>query len=124
MAEDLKNIRLSKHASEIANSIKETGLFDDAKSVAKYAFAYAIKYYPDELTPEAIESYESVYDSLGNNYNVGSIDDDSFISDLLSVMYPQNNTPYRYARIIMCFGLNKIGDLYEAGKLFPINKNL
>lgn len=122
MAEDLKNIRLSTHATEIANTIKETGLFDDAISVAKFAFAYALKYSFNDLTSEKIESLESVYDSLGNNYNIGTIDEDGFISDLLNSLYPQVQTPYRYARIIMCFGLNKLGDLYDTGRLFPLNK--
>lgn len=122
MAEDLKNIRLSIHASDIAEIIQETGAFEDRISVAKFALGYALKYFADELTQENIEKLDEIYDASGSNYNIGSIDEDNFLSNLMSVLYPDSNTPYRYVRVIMCFGLNKLGDLYESGRLFPISE--
>lgn len=125
MAEDITNLRLSKHASDIANQLKETGTFDDALSSAKFGMAYAIKYYRDELaTTDELDHLDNVYDATGNNYNVGSVDPDNYISQLFEILYPSSTTPYRCARVLMCFGLNKLGDLLEEGRLFPISKNM
>lgn len=121
MAEDMTNIALSAHASEIANSMKIAGYFEDALSAAKFGMAYAIKYYFDEVDCEA---FEKVYDSSGNNYNVGSVDSDKYIAKLLTALYPNLTTPYRYARVLMCYGLNKIGDIIEEGRLFPLSEHM
>ncbi len=121
MAEDITNIALSAHASEVANLMKDAGYFDDALSAAKFGMAYAIKYYFDEIDCEALEK---IYDSNGNNYNVGSVDLDKYISKLLAVLYPGLTTPYRYSRVLMCYGLNKIGDIIEEGRLFPLSEHM
>lgn len=121
MAEDITNIALSAHASEVANLMKDAGYFEDALSAAKFGMAYAIKYYFDEIDCEALEK---IYDSNGNNYNVGSVDLDKYISKLLAVLYPGLTTPYRYSRVLMCYGLNKIGDIIEEGRLFPLSEHM
>lgn len=121
MAEGITNIALSVHASEVAESMKESGYFGDSLTAAKFGMAYAIKYYFDEIDCEALEK---VYDSKGINYNIGSIDPDNYISTLLTALYPEVTTPYRYARVLMCYGLNKIGDIIEEGRLFPISEHM
>lgn len=121
MAEDITNIALSAHASEVASLMKDAGYFEDALSAAKFGMAYAIKYYFDEIDCEALEK---IYDSNGNNYNVGSVDLDKYISKLLAVLYPGLTTPYRYSRVLMCYGLNKIGDIIEEGRLFPLSEHM
>lgn len=118
MADDLKNVRLSGHATEIADRICESGLFEDRISVSKFALAYAIKNHFSEIDPEILDS---TYDSEGSNYNIGSIDEDKFLSQLIVSLYPGTTTPYRYARAIMIFGLEKLGVLLDAGQLYPIN---
>ncbi len=120
MAEDIKNLRLSLHASDIANEIKDICCFEDAVTVAKFAFAYAVKNYPEELTESNFEKWDNVYDAAGNNYNIGTIDGDKFLYKLIKQLYPDTTTPYRYIRVIMCFGLNKLGDLKDTGSLQPI----
>ena len=118
MADDLKNVRLSRHATEIADKIFDSDLFEDRISVSKFALAYAIKNHFSEIDPEALDA---VYDSEGSNYNIGSIDDDKFLSQLISSLYPDTKTPYRYVRALMIFGLEKLGELMDAGQLFPIS---
>lgn len=118
MAEDLKNVRLSAKSSDIAEKILESGLFDDKISVCKFALAYAISKHFSEVDPEFLDS---VYDSNGSNYNVGSIDDDKFISQVVTSIYPTTTAPYRYARVLMIFGLEKMGELLDAGQLYPLN---
>lgn len=119
MTEDLKNVRLSAHSSEIAERILDSGLFEDKIGVCKFALAYAISKHFSEIEPEKLDSQ---YDATGSNYNVGSIDDDSFISQLVTSIYPDTNTPYRYARVLMIFGLEKLGELMDAGQLYPLNQ--
>ena len=123
--DDLTNLALSKRATDIANQMKDSGEFADALSSAKFAMAYVIKYYRDEIdTAEKVEQLDSKYDSFGSNYNVGSIDPDHYIAKLFEVLYPGCSTPYRYARAIMCLGLSKLGDLAEDNHLFPIGKTM
>lgn len=117
MVEDVTNIQLSQHASDVANQLKESGAFDSALSAALFGMAYAIKYYRNEIDPENLLN---TYDSTGNNYNVGSVDGDNIIVPLINALYPNCSTPYRYARVFMCYGLNKLGDLLNDGRLFPL----
>ncbi len=118
MADDLKNVRLSARTSAIVEKINESGLFEDRISICKFAFAYAIKNHFEEMDPERLDG---VYDSGGLNYNIGSIDDDKFLSQLIVSLYPSTTTPYRYVRAIMIFGLEKLGELLESGQLYPIS---
>lgn len=118
MAEDIINLRLSGKASEIAAQIEESQFFDDKISIAKFAMAYAIKYYFDEIDPIEIDASR---DSSGFNYNVGSIDGDKFISKLIESLYPDTKTPYKITRALMIFGLEKLGVLLDNGQLYPLS---
>lgn len=125
MAENITNIVLSRHASDIANHMKESGNFPDALVAAKFGMAYAIKYYWNEIgAAEELRRLDSIYDTQGNHYNIGSIDPDKYISQIMEALYPESDTPYKFARVLMCYGLNQLGDLLEDGKLFPINQNM
>lgn len=119
MAEDLKNVRLSQKATDIADTIMESGFFDDKISIAKFALAYAVKYHRDDIDPEALDS---VYEANGSNYNIGSIDEDKFLSGLIQAIYPGTTTPYRYIRVLMIYGLERLGELLDQGRLYPINQ--
>ena len=118
MAEDIINLRLSGKASEIAAQIEESQFFDDKISIAKFAMAYAIKNYFDEIDPIAIDASR---DSSGLNYNVGYIDGDKFISKLIESLYPDTKTPYKITRALMIFGLEKLGVLLDNGQLYPLS---
>lgn len=103
---DLVNLRLSKEANDIAERLVSTGKFENVITAAKFALAYALKNHYDEFAPE---SYV-VSDSGGNNYNIGTVDKDGTLSALLRAIYPDTTTPYIYARALMIFGLQKIGE--------------
>lgn len=118
MAEDIINLRLSAKASDIASQIEESKFFDDKISIAKFAMAYAIKNYFDEVDPYEIDSTR---DATGLNYNVGSIDGDKFISKLIESLYPETKTPYKITRALMIFGLEKLGELLDNGQLYPLS---
>jgi len=108
---DITTIRLSKKADAVATSLVETGKFENTMSAAKFALSYAIKNYYDTFDPA---SYK-VTDSEGFNYNVnvGSIDKDNQLSQLLRALYPGVETPYIYAKALMEYGLIKIGELID-----------
>ena len=106
---DLTNIRLSKEANDIAEELVNTGKFENVMSAAKFALAYALKNHFDDFDPGS----NQVADSGGNNYNVGSVDKDNHISQLLRALYPGVETPYVYARALMVYGLLKIGEVIE-----------
>ena len=122
---DLQNMRISQHASSVAQQMVEYGCFPDALSAGKFAMAYAIKFYFDEIdTPEKIAALDSLYHADGNNYNVGSVDKDGFIVKLFQLLYPDCDTPFKYVRVVMCYGLLKMEDLIDSGDLVPLSKNM
>lgn len=106
---DIVNLRLSKEANDIAERLVATGKFENVITAAKFALAYALKNHFDEFNPETY----SVADSSGNNYNIGSVDNDGTLSALLRAIYPTTVTPYIYARALMVFGLLKLGERIE-----------
>ena len=106
---DLVNIRLSKKANDVAESLVATGKFENVITAAKFALAYALKNHFEGFDP----SEYSVADSGGNNYNIGTVDKDGQLSQLLKAIYPESDTPYLYARSLMVYGLLKIGELIE-----------
>ena len=121
MANDLTTIQLSGRASEVADSIYQKGYFDDRAAIAKLGFAYAISRYYKKFD---LEEYDKNLDMKGSNYNVGSLDGDKSIFYIISILYPETEAPYRYARAIMCYGLEKLGELNDRGELYPIYEML
>ena len=84
MAENMTNLVLSKQASNVANEMKESGIFPDALVAAKFGMAYAIKYYWDEIgNSDELRRLDNVYDAQGNHYNIGSVDPDKYISQIM-----------------------------------------
>ncbi|MCQ2011372.1 hypothetical protein NOM01_15435 [Sporolactobacillus sp. STSJ-5] len=123
MAESIKTIVLSGQAQAVAKQMNDSGTFPDSLSAAKFGMAYAIKYYWDAVnTSDKLNHLNGVYDSKGSTYNIGSLDPDNYVLQLMEALYPDSDTPYTFTRVLICFGLNKLGDLLEEGRLFPINK--
>ena len=89
---DLTNIRLSVKASDIAKDIVEHFSFRDSMTFFQFAMAYALKNHLDEID---FDKLDAEYDSLGTNYNVGSIKKASLITTALKHIIPNCETPYR-----------------------------
>ncbi len=116
---------LSKHATNVAEQMRDSGTFPDALAAAKFGMAYAIKYYWLQIkSSNELNHLDQIYDKGGTSYNIGSVDPDKCIAEIMAALYPDSNTPYTFTRVLMCYGLNQLGDLLEDGKLFPINKNM
>ncbi|MDY6300204.1 MAG: hypothetical protein SPL46_09495 [Selenomonadaceae bacterium] len=103
---DITNFRLSKEANEVATKLESTEKFDHITSIAKLAFAYAIRNYYGKINPGKIV----VSDSDGSNYNVGSFND---LEPYVRVLY-NTETPYIYIKALINFGLIEIGKIIDS----------
>lgn len=117
MSDDLVNLSLSRRASFVAEQLFSSGYFSDKISIVKFGLAYSINHYYGKFDPSTIDREA---DNDGLNYNVGSLDGDKSILELVRCLYPECIQPYRYARGIVCFGLDKLGVLFDRSELFPL----
>ena len=91
MPEDKINIGLSIEASKIADELEETDFFEDKLTIAKFALAYAIR--------NGLDSNLSDYkvgEGEGTKWNIGSVDNDQYLRDLIVSLYPEAEAPYRF----------------------------
>lgn len=112
---DLTNIRLSVSASDIGKEITEKYNFRDAMTFFQFAMAYALENHLNEID---FDKLDGEYDSLGSNYNVGSIKKSSLITSALNYIIPGCETPYRYIRVLMIYGTYKIKERLDKGESF------
>lgn len=110
---DLVNIRISSDADKIATSLKDRYHFSTNTAVYRFAMAYAMRDFKDELISK-YEQLDSWYPSDGTNLNVGTVDNSKFLlSQLIVGLVPNCITPYRFIRVAIIFGLYKIKELMD-----------
>lgn len=117
MAEDKVNIGLTTEANAIVDMIEEIGLFEDRLSVAKFALAYIIK---NEKEPDFSEY--RIGETSGTKWNIGSVDNDQSLREIVISLYPEVETPYRYIEILMNEGLLILGDIISKEGITKISK--
>lgn len=104
--EDYKNIRISLDADVIVETIQEKYCFPTKVSVMRFALAYALREFKNKID---FEMLDNVYDKNGTNLNTGTIDDQDLIfKTLILTLFPGCETPYKYARVAIIYGLIKI----------------
>lgn len=113
--EDLTNIRLSQKASDIAKELSGEYGFRDAFTFFQFAMSYALNNHLKEID---FDTLDSEYDTLGSNYNVGSIKKPGLILTAFKQIFPECTTPYRYVRVLMIYGTLKIKERLNAGEDF------
>ncbi len=114
---DRTNIRVTVEGNKVAEQLKETGCFEDELAIAKFALAYAIKNRFDEN----LDDFKLGADSL-NKWNIGSVDGDSYLRDLIKSLHPETETPYRYVEALINKGLQAIGAIIDSEGLSKISK--
>jgi len=117
MAEDKVNIGLSIEANKVADLLEESGFFEDRLTIAKFALAFAIK--------NGIDSELAEYklgEAGGTKWNIGSVDNDQYLRELIISLYPDVDTPYRYIEALMNKGLLMMGEVIKAEGLNKISK--
>lgn len=102
---DSVNIMFPASLNLIVDKIYSSGCFSDRMTVFKYGFSYAVKYHFNDFNPAEIDQNEN---SDGMNYNVGSFDNDKFLYNFIISAYPGCETPYKYLRGIIIFGMKKL----------------
>jgi hypothetical protein len=113
----MADIRLSIQATNVLESMYSKGYFEDRVAVAKLGFAYAINNYFGKFNPS---EYDRTSDSTGINWNIATLDSDQSIAETVRALYSESENPYKLARGIICYGLDKLGERNDRGELFPI----
>ena len=116
MGEDKVNIGLNLEANKIADLLEEADFFEDRLTIAKFALAYAIKNNYDQ----DLENIR-VGDSGGTKWNIGSVDNDQYLKNLIMSLYPDVATPYRQIELLMNIGLIKIGEVISREGLHNVS---
>ena len=106
--EDLQQIRFPMEVINIAERFKEEYGLTQNLPILKFAFAYAINQFKDQINFETDDPLYKKND--GSNYGINSFENDSNlrVADLIKALFPQCETPYRYMRIAIIYGILKL----------------
>lgn len=116
---DLSTIRISLEAENIIEAMKEKFYFQNSVDAMRFALAYALKEDRNEID---FETLDKTYDSLGTNLNIGTFDTENrLIQQVILALYPNCETPYRYARVAINYGALKIGKKMKESDSFKIS---
>lgn len=116
MADDKINIGLTSEADRIVDKLEGLGYFEDRLSIAKFALAYAVK---NNLNTN-ISSFK-IGEIDGTKWNVGSVDNDQYLRELIVSLFPESETPYRDIEVLMNIGLVSLGKVIEKDGLSKIS---
>lgn len=100
---DKKTIGLSTNNEQILQQIMDKGYFSQEMEAAKFALSYAIKNNTSQSSSE----------TFNTKWNVGSFDTDNKLRNLISVLEPENNEPYRRIEALANNGIRLIGEHIE-----------
>lgn len=110
---DLVNIRISSDADKVAELLKRRYYFPTNTAVYRFAMAYAIRDFKDELVSN-YEHLDNSYPSDGTNLNVGTVDNNqNLLKQLIPILVPECSTPYRFVRVAIILGLYKIKQMID-----------
>ena len=94
----------------IIDSMVDSGLFAEQQDAAKFAMSLAIR---EGLEVKDIGGGET-------KWNVGTFDPDNSLRDLIELVFPEVEEPYRHAERLFNLGLQYIGQkIDERGGAFP-----
>lgn len=116
MSDDKVNIGLSIEATRVAEILENTNLFIDKLTIAKFALSYAIKNNLDSDLGEV-----KTGEVGGTKWNIGSVDNDKYLKEVIVSLYPEIVTPYRQIEALMNSGLLCIGKFIEENGLSRIS---
>jgi hypothetical protein len=99
MANDKKTIGLTTENQRVMEQLVERKLFKDGIAAAKFALAMAVD---SGIGPKPVEG-------TGTIWNVGSFDTDSELKNLIPVLFPGSETPYRTVEELINAGFELLG---------------
>ncbi len=95
MPTDKNTIGVTTKAQQILDMIAEQNLFPDQMDAAKFAMALAIRRGAKPSDTPGVDT----------KWNVGSFDKDGRLRDLIPILFPETDTPYRAVESLMNTGL-------------------
>jgi len=104
---DKVTIGLTESGSAVMERLMETPYFNDQLHAAKFAMALAIR---EHEQPRAIAKTKTVW-------NFGSFDPDGRLKQLVPLLVPGCEEPYRAIESLIDIGLTRLGELMSLGPL-------
>lgn len=101
---DKVNIGLTSEARQVYNRLLEEGLFAEGRDIARFALAWAIR---EGMKAAPIESTETVW-------NIQTFDPDGEIRELVCILLPQTEFPYRTSESLYNQGLLAMAEHVES----------
>ena len=102
---DKTTLGLTPEGKIIIALVMDTGLFKDQIDAAKFAMTLAIT---SGFQPSQVERAETVW-------NVGSFDSDNHLRNLIPIIYPTCEAPYRAVEHLIDAGLKQIKSMIDTG---------
>jgi hypothetical protein len=109
---DKKTIGLTAGGEKSMEKLMAQGCFKDMMDAAKFAMSVAIR---DGAVPAAVEGANTIW-------NVGSFDSDGQIRQIIPVLYPGCETPYRAAEALVDQGLARLLACLDDGTFDPVSQ--
>ena len=104
---DKKTIGLTPNGERLIEAVMETGLFRDKLDAAKFAMALAIR---DHEQPAPLEKTSTIW-------NVGSFDSEDRLKQIVPLLVPGCDEPYRAIESLIEKGLVRLEAMRQAGPL-------
>ena len=106
------NIAFTEDATAAARHLCNLFSFEDLKDVARIGAAYALRAGLPLTRPADFGS------ASGSNFNVGSVDPQGELRDLLGALHPENDEdPYRVIETLMSAGAIRIAAQVDEGEI-------
>ena len=105
-AADKKTIGLTPEGEKVIQKLMDLNYFKDMMDAAKFAMSFAIN---DGVQPSHTER-------AGTIWNVGSFDSDGQLRQLIPILFPNCETPYRAIEHLIDTGLRKIQERFDRGQ--------
>lgn len=99
MISDKKTIGLTTENQQVMQQLIEKKLFKEGIAAAKFAMALAIN---SGVEPKNAEG-------VGTTWNVGSFDAENELKNLIPILFPGTETPYRLVENLINTGFEIIG---------------
>jgi hypothetical protein len=104
---DKKTIGLTREGELVMQKLMDLNYFNEMIDAAKFAMSFAIN---ADVQPSQAEGAATIW-------NVGSFDSDGQLRQLISILFPTCETPYRAIEYLVDAGLRQINEKMNAGVL-------
>lgn len=97
--QDITQFGLTKENNVIIKQLEELGFFPNQMEAAKFALSFAIR---SGVQPGTISQAE-------NKWHTGGFDQDGNLADVIRILFPEVQAPYRVIEYLVNSGLTMLG---------------